>query len=198
MFKFKNRYFLLRHGHSLRNAKKIASSWPEKIPLPLTLKGKEQIKKAAKKLKKEKIDFIFSSDILRTKQTAEIVAGQIGVKPRFDKRLREINVGILNGCSVEEVGRFWDKEKKLSPKKYYLKRFKLSPPKGENYNEVEKRMLDFICQKEKKYQGKNILIVSHQRPITLLEKKIYGYDFKKFIKIIIEKKQIKTGEIRKL
>jgi len=193
-----NTYFILRHGESLRNVKKIAVCWPEKIYSPLTQKGKKQIKEVAQGLKNEKIDLIFSSDLVRTKQTAEITGNELGLKPRFDKRLREINVGIFNGEPIDEIGRFYDKERKLLPLEYYKKRFQTAPPKGEKYTEVEKRMYNFIKEMDKKYQEKNILIVSHQRPLTLLEKVIYSYSFKKFVKIVVEKKEIKTGEVRKI
>jgi len=194
----RNQYFILRHGEAVSNIKKIASSWLEKFYNPLTLKGKEEIKKAAEKLKKQKINFIFSSDILRTKQTAEIIAKEIGIKKIFfDKRLREINCGILNNKSIEQVAKFWS-EKEIMPSRHYLKRFQIAPPRGETYFETEKRIFDFLKEIDKKYQGKNILIVSHSRPLTLLEKAIYGYTLKKFVKIIMEKKEIKTGEARKL
>lgn len=209
----KNQYFILRHGHSLKNKKQISAGWPEKFYSPLTKKGKKQIIEVAKKLRKRKvdelrssprcadacvIDLIFSSDLLRAKQTALIVGRELGLKPKFDKRLREVNYGILNGKSIKETGKFWDKEGKLSPLKYYLKRFKVPSPGGENYADIEKRMFELIKEIEKKYQGENILIVSHQRPLTLLEKVIYGYDLKKFVKIIMGKIEIKTGEVRKL
>lgn len=193
-----NQYFILRHGESLRNVLKIASSWPEKIKSPLTEKGIRQIKKAAKELKKKKIDLIFSSDLLRTRQTAGIIGKEIGIKIRLDKRLREVNVGMLNNKPIDEVGRFWDKERKLSPLEYYKKRFKIAPDKGENYVQLEKRMFDFLKATEKKYKGKNILIVSHQRPLTLLEKAVRNYSLEKFVKIVVDKKEIKTGEVRKL
>ncbi len=194
----RNKYFILRHGESLKNLKQIAACWPEKIPYPLTEAGKRQIKEVARKLKKQKINLIFTSDLLRTKQTAEIVGKALGIKPKFDKRLREVNVGILNGKLTKEVGKFWDKEGKLPPLEYYLKRFQLAPPKGETYTQVEKRVFDFVKEIDKKYKNKNILIIGHQRPLTLLEKAIYEYDLKKFVKIIIRKKEIKTGEVRKL
>ena len=193
-----NQYFILRHGQSLGNIKKIACCWPEKIYSPLTKKGEKQIQEVGQKLKKEKIDLIFSSDLLRTKQTAKIIGKELGLKPKLDKRLREVNVGIFNGKPIKEVGRFWDREGKLSPLEHYLKRFQFAPPKGETYTEIEKRLSEFIKEIDKKYQGKNILIVSHQRPLTLLEKAIYNYDFKKFVKIILEKKEIKISEVRKL
>lgn len=196
--KLKNQYFILRHGESLRNVENRASCWPEKIKSPITERGIKQVKKSAKELKKKNIDLIFSSDLLRTKQTAGIVSKEIGVKIKIDKRLREVNVGILNNKLIDEIGRFWDKERRLSPLEYYKKRFKVAPDKGENYVQLEKRMFDFFKEMEKKYEGKNILIVSHQRPLTLLEKAVHNYSLEKFIKIVVEKKEIKTGELRKL
>ncbi len=70
----KNQYFILRHGQSIKNKKRISAGWPEVFYSPLTEKGKKQIKEAAKKIKKKKINLIFSSDLLRAKQTAEIFA----------------------------------------------------------------------------------------------------------------------------
>ena len=166
--------------------------------LPLTKKGEKEIKETAKKIKTKKIDLIFYSDLLRTKQTAEIVGKELKIKPMPDKRLREINVGVLNGRPIDEIGRLWDEERKLPAMEYYKKRFLVAPPKGETYVDVEKRLLDFVEEMEKKYQSRSILIVSHQRTLTLFEKKINGYDMEKFIKIITAKKEIKTGELRKL
>jgi broad specificity phosphatase PhoE len=194
----KNRYYLLRHGESLRNTKKVASSWPETIKYPLTKKGRDQAKKAAKLLKRKKIDYIFTSDLLRTKETAGIVAKELGLKPVIDKRLREVNVGILNNRPIDDIGEFWNTDKKLSSAKYFTARFKIAPPKGENYTQLKERMSDFIKDKEKRYKGKIILIVSHQRPITFLEKVVYKYSFKDLIKIILNKQEIKTGEVREL
>lgn len=194
----RNQYFIIRHGESLKNKKRISAGWPEKFYSPLTKKGKKQAKEAAKKLMKEKIDFIFSSDLLRTRQTALIVGEKLALKPKLDKRLREVDYGLFNGKSIKETGRFWDKEGKLTPLEYYSKKFKIPLPKGENYSQIEKRMSEFIKDIDKKHQGKNILIVSHERPLTLLEKVICGYDLKKFVKIIMGKKEIKTGEVRRL
>ncbi|MFH1036648.1 MAG: class I tRNA ligase family protein [Patescibacteria group bacterium] len=194
----KNKYYVVRHGHSVKNQKKICVCWPEPIECPLTIKGKAEAKETAKKLKNKKIDLIFSSDLLRTKQTAEIIGKEIGQEVKLDKRLREIDSGIFNGKPIEEVGRFWDPEKKLPPAEYYEKRFKIAPPGGENYISVEKRMRDFTKDMEKKYSGRNILIVSHERTITLLEKILYGYSMREFAGIIMAKKEIETGEVREL
>ncbi len=192
-----NKYFILRHGQSQRNIDKTVACWPEKARIPLTKKGKLQIKEIAKELKKEKIDLIFSSDLLRTKQTAEIVGEELNIKPRLDKRLRELNSGAFNGMLVEKAGRFWDPEKKLSRIEYYLKRFKVRAPRGENWLDTKRRMYQFLKEIDKKYQNKNILVISHENPITMLEGAVKGLSKEEIIKYR-DKFHIKVGELRKL
>ena len=150
----KNQYFILRHGESLKNIKGFESCWPEKTRVSLTKKGKKQIKEAARKAKSRKINLIFTSDILRTRQTAEIIGMELGIKPKLDKRLREIDIGIFNGQPVKEFGKFWDDGDFLPPLKYYSKRFEVPAPKGENYQDVEKRLDGFLKELEKKIQRK--------------------------------------------
>ncbi len=187
----KNNYYLLRHGHSLRNVKKIYSCWPERMHLPLTEKGINQIEKVSKKLKK--IDLIFYSDLLRTKQTAEIAAKKLEAELVPEKRLREIDVGVFNTEKEDKIAKLW---KKSSLFDYYKKRYEVAPPEGENYQDVEERLLDFFQEVEKKYNKKNILIVSHQRTLTLLEKVVNNYSLEELINIIVNKKEIETGELR--
>ncbi len=196
--KLRNTYYLLRHGESLKNIKGFESCWPEKTKVPLTKKGERDAKKVAGEAKRKKIDLIFSSDILRTKQTAGILGKTLDIKPKFDKRLREINIGIFNGQSIKDYGKFWNGGKNLLPIEHYARRFRIPAPKGEDYRDVEKRLSSFIKETEKRYKGKNIVIVGHSRPLTLLEKIVYKYPLKKFVDVIINKKEIKTGELRKL
>jgi isoleucyl-tRNA synthetase len=185
----KNRYLILRHGESEMNVKGILiSTLPEKVPCPLTEKGKEQILKVAKKLKKEKIDLIISSDLLRTRQTSEILAKELRVKVIFDKRLRDIKFGIFEGKTLEEYHSFW---------KSYQERFEKAPRGGENYNRVKMRIYNFFKALEKKYSGKTILIVGHQRPFAMLEGAVKGYSIKEFFEKI-EPRKMKNGELREI
>ncbi len=88
--KLKNKYFLMRHGQALSNVKNLISCWPEAFYNGLTPKGRLEVEKAVKSLKNKNIDLIFSSDLLRTKQTAEMIAKELKLSPRYDKRLREV------------------------------------------------------------------------------------------------------------
>ena len=185
----KNKYFILRHGESEMNKKGILISvLPEKIPCPLTEKGKEQILKTAKELKGKKIDLIIASDLLRTRQSAEILAKELGAKVIFDKRLRDIKAGVFEGKSQREHTEFW---------KNYEERYKKRPKGGENYNDVKMRIYNFLKEIDQKYQGKTILLVSHQRPLAMLEGALNGYSIKEFEKKI-EPKKLKCGESREI
>jgi len=185
----------MRHGQAISNTKAICSCWPEKFKNPLTILGKEIVREAAEKLKKrldlegQSIDLIFASPLLRTEQTAKIAGKVLGIKPKFDKRLREIGFGIFNGGSLERMWKHFKTEEE---------RIRKGPPKGESYSEILDRMLSFLKDTDKKFKDRNILIVSHDGPITLLQAKIAGFSLKETIKEFPLPKRIHKGEIREL
>ncbi len=158
-FKSKNRYIFLRHGEALSNLKGLLSSYPEIFFNPLTPKGERQIEKVAIQLRKENIDFIVSSPLLRCKQTSEIVSQKLNIPIVIDLRLREIDFGVLNGKSIKEYDKIYEDQ--------YDQYFK-APENGENLDQVRKRMISVILDLEEKYEGKTILIVSHQDPLWAL------------------------------
>lgn len=185
----KNRYFIMRHGHSLMQEKDVlVSKIPERIPTSLTERGKREVEIAAKKLKREKIDLIISSDLQRAKETAEIVAKETGAKLIFDKRLRDISFGIFEGKTLKEYQSFW---------KSFKERFTKKPKGGESYSDVKKRIFKFLKKLEKKYQGKTILLVSHERPLAMLEGAVKGLKNEEYLKEI-EPKKLKTGQFKEI
>jgi len=163
MKRLKNHYFLLRHGETIYQTEKkgtiYPSYWPERKPIPLTKRGEKKIRTVAKKLKKETIDALYASDFFRTRQTAEIVAKELGLKAHYDKRIREINFGIYRGRPKKEL---------LHDFPNYKNKFSLRPKGGESRNDVKKRMSNFIRDIEKNYRNKTLLIISHGDPLWLL------------------------------
>jgi len=189
--KLNNKYFILRHGQTIHQEKrkKFIYNWPDKPPVKLTKKGIKQIEKAAKKLKSQKIDLIYSSDIYRTRQTAGIVAKELRIRANFDKRLRDINLGIYHG-----------RLKKDFYQNFLLsaKRFSQRPKRGESWNDVAKRLLGFLKEIDKKDKNKRILIVSHGDPLWLFQGLVKGWSKKRLIKEVSTDSYIKTGELRKI
>ena len=193
MTKLRNRYFILRHGETVYKVRKEEFTYPplpKNIAVKLSNKGKKQIKTAAKKLKKAGIDLIFSSDFSRTKQTAKIVANELGInKVYFDKRLRDVNLGIYHGGLLKYFYRDFPTHSK--------NRFNKKPEKGESWNEVRKRMLSVFKDIERKYKRKTILIISHGDPLWLLEGAIKNWLTAKLLKER-QNNHIRVGEFRKM
>ncbi len=187
--KLNNKYYILRHGEALSNVEKIVSCWPEKFNNHLTKKGREMIKESALELKDKNIDLIFTSPLLRTKQTAEIVGKVLKIKPKIDKRLREMDFGKFNNGSIDKLWSFFKNEEE---------RIRKRPPKGETYPEVLDRMYGFLKDIDKKYKNKNILVVSHEGPLVFLQGKVMGLTIKETIKKFPLEKRIHKGEIREL
>jgi len=186
--KLKNTYFLLRHGEAKSNKERFVSCWPEKPYNPLTSRGREQIEKLIPGLKKKKIDLIFSSDLLRTKQTAQIIAQKLKLRIIFDKNLREIQLGNFNGESEDQLNKFYKTRKQ---------RFTKKMPGGETYRDVRKRSENFLKTIEKKYKDKKILIVSHGAFLFTLQAIVKSLTEKQEI-IHRKKLKLKTGELRKV
>jgi len=187
-----NKYFIFRHGESERQVKKISSCWPEPVPLPLTENGKKEAGLNAKKLAKAaKIDLIIASDILRTKETAQIIAAATGAKVIYDKRLRDLNSGEFNGLDPKV---YWDY---LATQK---DRFSAKPKKGESLIALRRRVYEFLSEIDQKYEGKNIVVVSHEMPLTMLEWTLKGLPLAKVIedRYSGKIKRIATGAVRPL
>ena len=151
-----NKYIFLRHGEAENIRIGILSSWPEKKKYLLTIKGAKEIEKLIPWFKKKKIDLIFSSDLIRAEETAQIIAGALGKKIVYDKRLREHDFGIYNGRKANDWVKLFDQK---------IDRYLIRPTNGENLSDVKKRMMEFLKFLDAKYESKNILIISHGNPI---------------------------------
>jgi isoleucyl-tRNA synthetase len=183
----KNQYYFLRHGEADSNVLNIVSSFPEKFEIGLTEKGKKEIEKAVKELKKEGIDMIISSPLNRTKQTAEVVSKALGIKYKIDERLAEYDFGRLNGATVEEF------EKEVGN---HAGKFKNSPEGGETLVDVRSRVFSLVKELEENNKGKNILFISHGDPLWVLQAMMEGKGREQVLKD--RENLIQTGEWRKV
>lgn len=164
-----NRYFIMRHGESEKNVKGVVSS-EINDGFHLTEKGKHDAKKSAEQLKSEKVTRIFTSPLLRTKETAEVVAALLGIPNSAiitDDRLREYGQGVFNGRLDTE---WWEEY----PDSFVL--FEKGPERGESLNGMRQRFGDFLYEIENKYSNETILIVSHEWPLLMLNAVSQGMD----------------------
>ncbi len=167
-----NKYFAMRHGQSESNIKNnnhgIVSSREENED-HLTEEGQKQSLQAVEVLKDKKIDLIFVSPFVRTRDTVQILKDNLGFTDEqiiFDKRLSEINAGDFEGKN-------WDEYKDLF--KDAKERFFSKLHKGESLLDVKNRVMNFLYELEEKYKNKNILIISHGAPLWMLFAGASGY-----------------------
>jgi len=156
--KSQNRYFAMRHGQSETQLLGIADD--DDNTFHLTSKGRAEAAATGKKLKGQKVDLVITSPILRTRETAKIVAKTLGgVEVVTDERLREINVGQFEHTPVNEYHRFYTST---------LEKFTKQPPGGESLNDVKKRLAELMADLAQKHRGKTILLISHEYSLWML------------------------------
>lgn len=138
---------VFRHG-TIQSGKNIFCGW---LNLPLSNLGETQARVLSQKLKGERIDYAFCSDLLRGKQAlAAVLVHHPNAKVIIDHRLRERHYGKLTGKHKELL-------KQTSPKEFELLHRGVyhEVPGGENLFAVSKRVFPFMndllrfMQKEK-------------------------------------------------
>ena len=141
-------YFV--HGTTYDNATEKCSGWKQ---VQLNELGKEQAKKLGETTKDLKFDVIFTSDLVRAIDSANIAWPN--VEKIQDERLRECNYGEYDGESKKLV--------------VYEEHIENPFPDGESLKEVEARMTKFLEYIKTKYEGKTVAIVAHRAPQLALE-----------------------------
>jgi isoleucyl-tRNA synthetase len=159
-----NRYIMMRHGEAEQNVKGMCAGDLSNDHNPLTEKGKKQIQESIVALKEKNLtpDVIVTSPFMRAKETADMLVQAFNLPKTslvVDERLREIGTGAMTGKSVKEYIALFSNQ---------LERFSKAPPEGETLDRVKERILLAIQDLEKQYQGKTILIVSHEDALWML------------------------------
>jgi broad specificity phosphatase PhoE len=91
---------LIRHGESDGNAQRKFSGFQD---VNLTEKGIWQAKRLARRLEGVQVNAVYCSDLKRARHTAEIIFGDRGKDIVVSPNLREINFGIWEGLTFEEI-----------------------------------------------------------------------------------------------
>jgi 2,3-bisphosphoglycerate-dependent phosphoglycerate mutase len=138
---------IIRHGTTAWNKELRAQGSSD---IPLDENGLVEANKLAERLEKENWDVIYSSHLVRAKQTAEIIAGKMTNKQvQLETRIREVSGGLIEGTTEEERIKRW----------------------GNNWRDLDlgiegkesviTRGLSAIKEFASTHNNKNILIVSH-------------------------------------
>jgi probable phosphoglycerate mutase len=152
-------FYIIRHGETEWNIKKIIQGHKDS---PLTKKGIYQATQVAKELKSIKFAAMFSSDLLRAKRTAEIIAAEHDLVVITNEALRERAFGPLDGIPThifqKKIKHTLDIFNTLTDDN--KKTYKLHP-QVESDDEIVSRLLQLLREIAIGYENKNILIATH-------------------------------------
>jgi probable phosphoglycerate mutase len=151
------RLIIARHGETLDNIRGVYQGHTHG---KLSDKGLEQARKLALRLKDEKMDVVFSSDLGRARETTEEILKFHDVPVHYTKDLRERGLGIFEGKPKEE---FKNILKEAGSMKYDYR-----PEGGETFHDIRERVEGFLESIIEKYMGKSVLVVSHKISINIL------------------------------
>jgi len=157
----RNRYLLMRHGHSEANAGGLIISRPERglTGFGLSCRGRAQLTDLLADWRWPLPDRLLHSDFRRTTETAEWVGRNFGLPLSPRAGLRERSFGELEGLSDSRYPDVWA----LDAEDPRHQAFGVESVTG-----VADRMLAVIAALEAETQGKTILLVSHGDPLQIL------------------------------
>jgi phosphoserine phosphatase len=162
--------YLLRHGETAWNAEWRIQGVSNQ---PLNDIGKSQAKALIPPLMGRPITTIYTSQLRRARETAEILAeGLGGFSLHEDERLAELDQGELDGMVIAEI-----KEKYAD----FWKQWRAHPadaqtPGGECMNELQARAWEAVESIRDKHLGEMVVAVSHNLAITAILCRILGMD----------------------
>lgn len=145
--------YLLRHGVLASDSR---DRFVGQIDLPLASDGVLQAKAIGQALRKLNIDAIHCSDLLRSRQTADIIAGNTGIAVESHRNLREVSVGEWEGLSRREVAERFPVQ--YAARGNDIENYRI--PGGESFADCRQRVLSSWNEIIGR-NGKSVVIVGH-------------------------------------
>lgn len=179
------RLILIRHGETEN------SKYNGVTDVPLSRKGQLQAEALKKKLEKEPIGKIYTSDLSRAVETAKTINLPHGADLEIEPDLREINFGLWEGLSGPEINiRYKEQfEKWMEETTEY--RF----PKGETLAEARRRVVGVLAGIKTEQRDKDIAMVGHGGPIKIILCEALNLGMPNFWKIRLDQGSISVVEL---
>jgi broad specificity phosphatase PhoE len=158
---------LVRHGETDWNAQ---HRWQGHSDTPLNAAGRNQAGVLAGELKR--VDAVYSSDLARARETAEILAERIGLEVRLDPRLRERGFGAWEGLTTEEIESSFPDEQRR-----WRAGIGAGAPDAEPFDAFATRVGSFVEEVGHRHVGEEVLVVAHGGTIRVIHALAAGLDY---------------------
>jgi probable phosphoglycerate mutase len=165
----RTRILLARHGATVLNAEdRFAGS----TDVPLGDEGRLQVRQLAARLSSEPLTAVYSSPMIRTLDTARVIADLHGLPVRLSPGLREIDHGHWEGLTRHEAIERYPGEYAA----WEAAPLHTAPAGGENGLAVLTRARAALEAIVSAHPGGHVLVVSHKATIRLLVADLLGLD----------------------
>lgn len=156
------RLWLVRHGATQWNSEQRFCGHSD---IPLSVRGRADARWLARRLRGRNISAIYSSDLARAGQTAEIIAqGRAPSIPiQLSSAWREISFGAWEGLTYSQIVR----EYPSSPS-FFTDPLQHAPPGGESLGDLVRRVQEAYEQMVSVAPEGDIVLVSHGGPLRAL------------------------------
>ena len=154
--------YIVRHGETEWN---VIKRFQGQLNTPLTEKGMEKLGETGKKLKNILFDQVYTSELERTVNSAEIILnennGYKNNKLELQKlaELNEVYFGVWQGLTYEEV--FLKYPEEADNYFYNVKNYNAENVEAENLKDALERFLKGINKILNRHKSGNILVVTH-------------------------------------
>lgn len=153
----KTTVYLIRHGAV---PDEHAGRYYGQTDIPLSRDGVSQISAMAEHLRKDMSSdpgAVYSSDLVRALNSAQIIAAAFGLQPIAAPQLRERHFGRWEGLTFDEI-------RIRHPKdfgRWLGDPTGFKPPGGENAGEIRQRVMPFFNEVVQRHPGRQIAVVAH-------------------------------------
>ena len=152
---------LVRHGQTDHN---LSGRYQGQSDVPMNALGREQIEAVARELAGVPAAAIYSSDLMRSRESALIIGRALGLEPVIAQELRERSFGSFEGLTHEEAAaRFpqsWAQRERDSEA--------WIPPGGESLGELWERVLRFAETLWRRHDAKVFVVAAHGGPMKAI------------------------------
>lgn len=157
----RNTFYIVRHGQTNWN---ILGKTQGHGNSDLTDKGIEQANELASVITKYPIDHIYSSDLGRAVETAEILGNTLNIEVNKTQALREMGFGVWEGLLQDEIKKDYSDVFDTWRNQPHL----VDIPGGETLHIIKDRVNEFLSELNEKYSDKHILLVTHSVTVRVM------------------------------
>jgi probable phosphoglycerate mutase len=148
------RVLAVRHGETAWN---VENRIQGQLDVPLDELGRWQAQRLALAMSGEAIDAIYTSDLLRTVETAAPTARSCGIAYVTDRGLRERGFGVFEGLTFTEIEQRWPEQSA----RWRRREPEFGAEGGETLNDFYARSVAVVTRLAAAHPGQTIMIVTH-------------------------------------